>query len=61
LKILSDDACCQGTPLRDHDDDTCANGCDFRNAVFQQALRDTLAGISIGDRFAFEQWMRSKK
>lgn len=56
---LSDDRCCFGKPLRDHEGH-CALGCDFNAAVMMQAMRDELAGVTIGQRIAFEEQMRGR-
>ena len=64
MTTLSDDRCSLGLPLRDHDDDDggpCGTGCDFHQAVFDQALRDILGGVDPAERIAFERRRQKPK
>ena len=54
MRQLSNDCCSVGLPLRYHSTHECAPGCDYTNAIFHQAIRDELDGVTIDERFAFE-------
>lgn len=55
MKKFTEDLCDRGVPLRDHDAPACCDeGCNFTDAVFDQAVRDEEAGIGIYERLAYE-------
>lgn len=60
VKQLSDDRCCFGLPLRQHQSNKCRDGCNFVTRIFKQAMNDVLNGVTTAERFTFEREMAEK-